>query len=320
MCKDIIYVDLCDNLRMFSILENTKDIKKKINNRKIKEVVNFFLLFKYRIYTYFNKIKKIEFENKIIYVVYINKAKKCKNNKLDNIVFKTLKNKNCKVIFSQELVNILHNSKKNKDYINMQKQDKTIFIENIQKALEYIIKIRKECVQQNNIYVLTKNNNIQYRNLLIDLSLKYKSLNIITEKIKEFKHIEDFVYEKYGVFVVISNNKRKSLIRAKYILNIDYNENEINQFNINRNGIIFNISNNEIKRIRGFNGIIINNVEMEYISGANYEHIKYSRKQKIFRRFQNNMEENNLEPDIINIVGNNGYIAESEVKKSCSVY
>lgn len=320
MCKDIIYVDLCDNLRMFSILENTKDIKKKINNRKIKEVVNFFLLFKYRIYTYFNKIKKIEFENKIIFVVYINKAKKCKNNKLDNIVLKTLKNKKCKVIFSQELVKILHNSKKNKDYINMQKQDKTIFIENIQKALEYIIKIRKECVQQNNIYVLTKNNNIQYRNLLIDLSLKYKSLNIITEKIKEFKHIEDLIYEKYGVFVVISNNKRKSLIRAKYILNIDYNENEINQFNINRNGIIFNISNNEIKRIRGFNGIIINNVEMEYISGENYEHIKYSRKQKIFRRFQNNMEENNLEPNIINIVGNNGNIAEREVKKSCSVY
>lgn len=315
MCKDIIYVDLCDNFKMFSILENTKDIKKKINNRKIKKVVNFFLLFKYRIYMYFNKIKKIEFENKIIYVVYINKAKKYKNNKLDNIVFKTLKNKNYKVIFSQELVNILHNSKKNKNLINMQKQDKTIFIENIQEVLEYIIKIRKECVQQNNIYVLTKNNNVQYRNLLIDFSLKYKSLNIITEKIKEFKNIENFIYDKYGVFIVVSNNKRKSLIRAKYILNIDYNESEINQFNINRNGIIFNISNNEIKRIRGFNGIIINNVEMKYILKKNYDNIKYRREQKIFKRFYNNMEKNNLKPNIVNIIGNNGYIEENEVKK-----
>ena len=65
----------------------------------------------------------------------------------------------------------------------------------------------------------------------------------------------------FSKLIIILNNKRKSLKRAKFIINIDFNENEINDYCINRNAIVFNESKNAIKNIVGFDGIIINNIE-----------------------------------------------------------
>ena len=62
--------------------------------------------------------------------------------------------------------------------------------------------------------------------------------------------------------IAISNNKRKSLSKAKYIINMDFDANEILQYSINRTAVIFNTYNTQIK-MKNFDGIIINNIKLK---------------------------------------------------------
>lgn len=303
-----VYVDICDNLKMFSILENTKDIKKKINNARLKKLVNFFLLFKYHIYSKFNIIKEIEFEHNKMYVIYT--KNKYNIQKIEGIINRLTKKNKTQIVLSKSVIRLLKYSKKSniKECTQRNKLDKALFIKNIYQVLKYVVNLRDEAVEENNIYVLVKNINSEYRELLINLSIKFKNLNIITNNIKEFKNIENYIYENYGISTIVSNNKRKGLIRARYIVNLQYNENEINEFNLNRDSIIFNFSENTIKNIKGFNGIIINNVELKSAKKTN-------KKQYVYSRFLNYMENNDLELFIGDLVGNNGYIATKEFTK-----
>lgn len=315
-----VYMDICDNIKMFSILENTNKIKEKINNRKIKKVINFFLMLKYKIYNFFNIIKEVEFDNNRMYIIYTKKLDKRFVRRVEKNIGKIIKNSNCLIVFSKKIMDTLKLSENQyiKECINSNKNNKTQFKKYICQVIEKIIKIKNENLEQNNIYVLIKNNNIEYKEMLIEMSLKYKSLNIVTNNIKEFKNLETYIYEKYDVFITVSNNKRKSLLRAKYILNIDYSEEEINIFNINRKSIIFNISGNRIRKIRGFDGIIINNVDTKYVRKKYIEQreFQYTRKQIISSNFFDNMEKNDLQPIIVDFIGNNGTIMETEIKNN----
>lgn len=60
-------------------------------------------------------------------------------------------------------------------------------------------------------------------------------------------------------------------MKAEYILNIDFTEEDIAQYSINRKSIIFNVSNNEIAHIRGFDGIIINNIEIDSLKNERFD-------------------------------------------------
>ncbi len=313
-----VYVNVCNNIKMFSILENTNQIKEKINNRRIKKVINFFLMLKYQIYTSANIIKEVKFENNKMYIIYTKRFDKRFVRKAEKNIGKIIKNNNCLIVLSKTLINILKLSENKyvKECINSNKNDKTQLKKHIYQVIEKVIKTRNETVEQNNIYVLIKSNNVEYREMLVEMSLKYKSLNIVTNNIQAFKSIESYIYEKYGIFITISNNKRKSLLRAKYILNINYNEKEINEFNIERKSIIFNSSENQIRKIRGFDGIIINNVETRYIRKKciKQNEYKYNRKQIISSNFFDNMNKNDLQPIIADFIGNNGIITGKEIK------
>ena len=300
-----IYLDICNNLKMFSILENTKEKKKKINNAKLRRVVNFFLLLKFYIYKTFNIIKKLDFDNNKMYIIY---TKKVIN--VEKIVNKKLKSIKTEIILSKEIIEIIKNSKEIniKNCIQNNKLDKTLFYNNIYKVLKFIANLRGEAIEENNIYVLMKNINSKYRELLINLSINYKSLNIITYNVKEFKGIENYIYEKYEIPIIVSNNKRKALLRAKYVINLQLDEEEINEFNLSRDSIIFNLSNNIIRNINGFNGVIINNIELKLEK-------KINKSQYIYSRFLNYMGKNDSKLIIGDLIGNNGYITTRELLK-----
>jgi hypothetical protein len=90
----------------------------------------------------------------------------------------------------------------------------------------------------------------------------FKTVNIITENVKRFKRLEDKYYEQ-GILITVSNNRRKSLRNAKYILNIDFDKNDFLLYNINSCSIIINISNENIDIRKGFNGILVNNLDIK---------------------------------------------------------
>ena len=63
---------------------------------------------------------------------------------------------------------------------------------------------------------------------------------IVTENIEKLKKLEDRAEENLEMLAVL-NNKRKSLARAKYIINFDFNRENINQYNINRTAVLLNL-------------------------------------------------------------------------------
>ncbi len=124
------------------------------------------------------------------------------------------------------------------DVIKENENSKAIYCTFIIEILNNIIKIKNEQAEEQSIYVLT-NNEVDAK-LLENFKKQYKMIYIVTENIEKLKKLEDRAEENLEMLAVL-NNKRKSLARAKYIINFDFNRESINQYNINRTAIILNL-------------------------------------------------------------------------------
>ena len=237
---------------------------------------------------------------KMLNLIYVNKEKR--NYKIK--IIKKLKQKlkkvgDKKVIFSKEIKKILSEN----NIIN--KENKVIYRENIIQIINNVILQKGNNPNEENIYVLMNSNNIENNQKILSMIKTYKTVNIITPIIKQFIKLEQRL-ENESELISVSNNKRKSLIKAEYIINIDFTENDIAQYNINRQSIIFNVSENKIEHIHGFDGIIINNIELN-----NSENEKFDLQDE----YEKNKELiiNRIEKSMYKLIGKNGYIARSEL-------
>ena len=129
--------------------------------------------------------------------------------------------------------------------------------------LEYII-TRKQIIKAETEIAITVN---EITDLLIEmikiLSKQYKKLTVVTNHIEKLRKIEKEIKEKEGILIILSNNKNKSLLKSQIIINMDFNQELINQYKIYEESIIINTEENiKIETIR-FNGIVINDYEIE---------------------------------------------------------
>lgn len=129
--------------------------------------------------------------------------------------------------------------------------------------LEYIIN-KKQIIKAETEIAITAN---EITDLLIEmikiLSKQYKKLTIVTNHIEKLRKIEKEIKEKEGILIILSNNKNKSLLKSQVIINMDFNQELINQYKIYEEAIIINAEENiRIDAIR-FNGIVINDYEIE---------------------------------------------------------
>lgn len=129
--------------------------------------------------------------------------------------------------------------------------------------LEYIIN-KKQIIKAETEIAITAN---EITDLLIEmikiLSKQYKKLTIVTNHIEKLRKIEKEIKEKEGILIILSNNKNKSLLKSQFIINMDFNQELINQYKMYEEAIIINAEENiRIDAIR-FNGIVINDYEIE---------------------------------------------------------
>ena len=124
------------------------------------------------------------------------------------------------------------------DVIKENENSKAIYCTFIIEILNNIIKIKNEQAEEQSIYVLT-NNEVDAK-LLENFKKQYKIIYIVTENIEKLKKLEDRAEENLEMLAVL-NNKRKSLARAKYIINFDFRRESINQYNINRTAVLLNL-------------------------------------------------------------------------------
>ena len=203
------------------------------------------------------RIRKIKFEQNNC-EIYIKKDKEIKK------IIKSFQKKDINyVVLDKELV-------KNKNFINaLNANDIRIFdgrwlIKYLNlEILEYIIEnsnLKKEEIE---LAITTDEiSDLVIENIKI-LAKQYKKLLVVTSHIEKLRKIEKQIYEKEGIMIVISNNTKKSLLKSKIIINMDFNKQKINKYKINENAIIINLEGDIKIENKRFNGININDYEIQ---------------------------------------------------------
>jgi len=146
---------------------------------------------------------------------------------------------------------------------------------------------------------------------------KVKSVNIITKEINKYNMLEE-KYEKEGLLITVSNNKKKSLKKAKIIINIDFTKEELKSYSIFRNSFLINLHDEKIDFLRSFDGIIIQNIEVEYKNNQKDFVIENNLKEKfeqieVYESLLNVYDKRKENINIITLYGNNGKINEKEL-------
>lgn len=193
------------------------------------------------------------------------------------------------------------------DLVNEIEQSKNIYCENSIEILNNIMKDGKKETKEQSIYLLLEQssnlNNIKIKEMLN----QYKIVYIITDNVKQYRKIEQFAEEEAEMLIIL-NNRKKSLSKAKYIINYDFSQEDIEKFNINRTATILNVAQNKIKIYQGFQGIVINNIRLKSEKDEKFP-IEYEiekNREKVNEKIKN--EEYYL-------IGENGEINKEEIIK-----
>lgn len=129
--------------------------------------------------------------------------------------------------------------------------------------LDYIV-MQKNIKKEETEIAITVNQITDFSiELIKKLAKQYKRVTVVTNHIEKLRKIEKEIYDKDGILIVISNNQKKSLAKPKIILNIDFNKEVLNKYRINENAIIVNLEGDMKINEKRFNGININDYEIE---------------------------------------------------------
>lgn len=298
----------------------------KINN-KTKKIIYFF-----RNLFIIIGIEKINNDNIICYIPknYIKMTNK--------FITKIVSKKICNVLYDNNInIVVLSNKLKTNNIIinaiqseNIEILDgRELFKDLILKIIEYVLSLQNEDISKYEITLLTNDLSNNVINNIIYLSNKVKVLNVVTNNIKDYKKVEEKIYNKFGILIRITNNKRKSLANTKLIFNIDFPEEILNEYIIYDKAIIINICKKIKILSKKFNGINVNyyniklpieyrdffskyNIYRNFNENELYESILYNDNGKDFFNRINNIEDNNV--SILNLIGENGVISENNIK------
>ena len=168
----------------------------------------------------------------------------------------------------QEYVNLLHS------YSLEIAEGKWLFEALSSKVLDYILGKKQMKKEETQISILV---NDVTENMLANIrkiAKEYKRINIVTNHIQKFRKIEKQILEQDGIMITVGNNKRKGLAKSNLILNVDFPSELINQYNIYENAIIVNLRRNVKIEKKRFNGICINDYEIEFQDREEFDYDK----------------------------------------------
>ena len=201
-------------------------------------------------------------------------------------------------------------------------------------VVKYVLNKQKVNSKEEEIYIVFKKSGDTDLNFLKKFIENFRVVNVVTNDIERLKNVQDNLLENDGILISVSNNKRKALKRAKYVLNINLNKEELEKYRMNRDAIIVNIQENVRYGLAGFEGININNIKIkcpdEFIEkfeqiGDNFEITELYEGLLLSDDMQRRKAEEvieRIEKDdvkINEIIGNNGVIHEEELRKKPTI-
>ena len=233
---------------------------------------------------------------------------KSHNNMATKIVKKIKKNNIEQVVLSKKI-------KKNKDIIkelnnyNITILDGKWLMQYMIKEIIFYLEEHKKINDSDEIAILANNSNNEIKRVINELLERYKKVRVVTNNLEIFKKMENELLDYYGIPVIVSNNKRKALSKSSLIINVDFNQKIMNQYNINEKAIIINLSE-EIKiEKKRFNGFVICDYEIELDREKLFDiketQIEFSLKdileEKIYNRIEKTKEYNRVN-EVIDII------------------
>lgn len=262
-------------------------------------------------HTKFNKIivKEINENNKMYLIPNINKR----------TVYKKIRNKiEKKKTKTQKVQAILEDKiKKYKDELyNIKIVDgKDAMSGQIENILSHAL--GNNPIELQDIYILTNSYDESSISIIKKLAVKVKTMNIITKNIEKYRTLEAILEEK-GIILNIANNKKKSLKKAKIIINLNLSKDEINTYQLFRNSIVINLSKEKLVNLKGFEGIIIDNIDIKLEKNEINDILE---KNNIISNFKSieiyqtltETEKRNAKIEVNKLYGNNGELNQKEV-------
>ena len=215
-------------------------------------------------------LTKIRIENNRIIIPIEKELTEKKQEKLAQKTIKLLnKSSSKKIVVSKKIgqyekyMNILKAK-----YINV--EGKWLYKMLVPEIIEYILKKENLKKEETSLHILVNDaTDVAVQNIL-EFAKEYKTITIITNHIEKFKKIEEKIFEESGINISIMNNKKKSLSRAKIIINFDFPKELINQYTINEKAIILNLPGKLKINKKRYEGKIIQGYEIKSKEDSNY--------------------------------------------------
>lgn len=286
------------------------------DKERLKFIKNRFYKFKYK----FIKLKEENIENGNL-LILPNLEKYTYEKLARYIKIKCI----TKVCISDELI-------KNSEFVNFLRQEqvdfcdgKWLFKHMCMDIVKYVCNSKKGNISYQEISVLSNDIDRIVKQVILDLAPEVRVLNLITQNENKFKKIEKELYSQQGIILNINNNYQKSLSRSDIILNFDFGEDELNQYNINSNACIINFNGEINIKEKKFEGINVNFFDLilpiKYIRNSIYLNdfnnvIFYE--SLIYKKTSPENIQKEIEKDKININflnGKNGRIRKNEYLK-----
>lgn len=277
-----------------------------------------------------NKIINLKIENAKQEKIIRKVIKFIKLYKIDTVVF----SKDINYEFQEKIVQGIADDNNNVNILNGKRLMKYMNFE----IINYILEKQEADIKNEEIYIIFKSN--KKNNLSLKSNLEkiktflnkyiynFKLTNLIANDIREIKKMQEYILEKDNILISVSNNKRKALRRAKYIINVNLKKKELEKYQINRNAIIINLEENVIYDNPIFNGINVNYFELEipdeYIEtfeaiGENFDFVTLyeSITLETSNRTKKTVKEiiNKDKVRIKYLIGNNGKISVDELRQ-----
>ncbi len=285
-------------------LKNDEELAKNIDMPKFLKKIAIKLIKIFNIIT----VKKID-ELHYLYIIPKENIK---------IIQKIInKNSKEKIILSKEL-------KKYEKELNISKKESimSFFIYDILKYIANNLNIK---IELQNLYILANEYNKENIEIIKYLLNKVKTINIVTNNIVKYRKLEEKLYNEEGILITITNNKTKGLKRANFIINLDFDNETIKNYNMNMNSIIINCTGNKIDVLKYFQGIIINDIEIKIEDiEENKELYKEFDKTEIYSSFQSEKETyieaiNRTKNDKVEVEGLIGMSGNIDVKELLNI-
>ena len=196
--------------------------------------------------------------------------------------------------------------------------------------VKYVLDKQNADTKKEDIYIVFKRNSNLNLDFLKRFLENFRLVNIVTNDVDKLKNIQDNLLDNEGILISVSNNKRKALKRAKYILNINLTKEELEKYRINREAIIVNTGENVKYDEPCFDGVNINyfkiscpdeylerfeqvgsqfNLAQMYESILLQDRVEKTKLEAVYKR----IKEDNIK--IVELIGNNGPISDQELQK-----